>query len=246
MHQLAYNQMCISYFVCCSAQCPCPNWCLAAAVIHTVQSMWLSQHSQVIQISFFLSLSPLINNACPAEKRLGTKAHSRPQAAPQAPSLRFPPAAEAGGRALTAAGRAPQRAEPRGRGCPGSRSPPHSVFLPVLLPLTLSCGAVRARRKRALLQPAGDRRGGAERSEQWGGAPFPPFPGAQHSQSTPEVAADRPIGARAVPKIPPSGRGCLLRGRLPARPWGAAGWACNLKRNLKLFAKPYQLMVTCV
>lgn len=130
MHQPAYNQTCISYFVCCSARRPGPNWCLSAAVVHTGQSTRLLHRSQGIQIPFFSSLTPLIHKACPAEKGLGTKALRRPQAAPRAPSLRFPPRRRGWRPRPHGGGPGSWGPSPEPAGAPGPAAHPTAYFCP--------------------------------------------------------------------------------------------------------------------
>lgn len=162
-HQPAHGQTCILYFACCSVWHPCPNVGLSPAVIHTIQSRWLLQHSQPIQIFFFLSLSPLINKACPAEKIAGTKAHRLPQFAPQAPSRASLPRAGAGGRALTA------------QSPPGPRvpQPPSAEFCPSCCRWPFTCERYRCK---AMGSASRERRGGAGGSERRNPLSFPPLP----------------------------------------------------------------------
>lgn len=227
MHQPAYNQMCILYFVCCSAWRPRPNWCLSAAVVHAGQSTRLLHHSQGIQISFFPSLTPLINKACPAEKGLGTKAHRRPQAAPRAPSLRFPPRGRGCRPRPHGGGPGSWGPSPEPGGAPGPAAHPTAYFCPSRCHRPLS--DERSERGANGLG-GGRRRGWGERTAGRGVLPALPWvpATANRRQRRREAAHSAP---RAGPEVPPSGAGLSLGGSLRARPWGAAdpGW-CRTSR----------------
>lgn len=119
------------------------------------------------------------------------------------------PAAEAGGRGLTAAGRAPEgRAQSPGAPRVPQPTPQRISARPVATDPFPTSGLSAAQTGSAA---AG---GGAEGSERRGGASFPPFPGCP----------PQPIVASGGGRPPTRRQGLAPRSRLRGRgcPWGAA------------------------